>query len=402
MPDLQFDPQSIYPGNIKKYDGRLTPPMMKFNDRGMIFVTWYQVRDDDSVYDVGFGQSDELLGHNSGIRYNKIEHLGVSLMNETDVNVNEEVPGVLDISQEGSILIFPNTITPNPDKDYFMIEHMEMRAVFRITGVDYDHMRVDGYRKCDYILEGTDAEIVAQLEKQTVETFEMNYPDFGTDLSPIVRKDHLDHIRKLEYMVNDMIHLYLSIFYNERHECLLWYDMNTNKSVYDECLQHFVSTNSLLSIPNSNHITYFEHKLEEPTFSFLYNRSMWRWIERDSPKSFLERFRYTISSAERYIDSSFHSWGHLSFSVLWPCSNNTVAANGSYLDERMIRVLSGIEKPRSSYEQVMYLYVSGKLTSPEQIPLTLYQELVDGINEFHLFAYTPIIIYIIRKAVKFR
>lgn len=402
MPELQFDPQSLYQGNIKKYEEKLTNPMMKFNDRGIMFVTWYQVNDDHSIYDVGFGQSDELLGKNSGIRYNKIEHLAVSMMNETDVNVTEEVQGVLDISQEGSVLIYPNTIIPNPDKDYFIIEHLRMKAVFRITGVDYDHMRVDGYRKCDYILEATDDEILKQLENQTIETYVMQYQDFGTSQSPIIRKDHAEYISKMNYVYNDMVHMYMSIFYNERHECLAWYDIERNKSIYDECLQNFVSTHSLLSIPESNHITIFEKKLNDPRFNYIYNKSMWRWIERDCPQQMVDKFKYNITSSERYIDSSFHDWGHQSFMVLWPIEGNRIDGDGSYIDDRMFKIITGEMKPKSSYELVFQLFVTGQLKSLEQIPLNIYQELMDGCNEFSLFVYTPIIMYIIRMALQMR
>lgn len=403
MPNLQFDSNSLYQGNIRKYEEKLTNPMMKFNDRGMMFVTWYQVRDDDSVYDSGFGQTDELLGRNSGIRYNKIEHLGISLMNETDVNVQEEIAGVMDITQEGSLLIYPNTIVPNPDKDYFVIEHLRMRAVFRCTGVDYDHMRVDGYYKCDYILEGTDGEILSQLENQTLETFVMKYDDFGTSSSPIIRKDHYEYMNKMNFVYNDMVQMYMSIFYNERHECLVWYDIDRNKSIYDECIQHFISTHSLLSIPESNHLVIFEQKLNDPKFNYIYNKSIWRWIERHCPQELMQKFRYTISSAERYIDSSFHDWGHQSFCVLWPVENNNVIyADGTMLTDRMFRILNGDIPPQTSYEKVLFLFVTGQLTSIEQIPLNIYQELLDGCNEYGLFVYTPIIMYIIQTALKFR
>lgn len=405
MPVLSFDPQSLYQGNIKKYEKRLTNPMMKFNDRGLIFVTWYQVRDDSSVYDAGFGQSDELLGSRSGIRYNKIEHLGVSLMNETDVNVNEEVQGVLDISQEGSVLIFPNTIIPNPDKDYFIIEHLQMRGVFRVTGVDYDHMRVDGYRKCDYILEGTDTEILEQLEKQTVETFIMKYEDFGTDVSPIIRKDHAEYIKKLEFMYEDMVSMYLDTFYNDRHECLMWKNPVTKHWIYDECLQWFVSKNSLLSIPNSASFTIFDRKLEDEKFNSYYNRSMWRWVERDAPQEHLTVFPYIIRNSGGYRDSSFYEWGHLDIDILWPYNQVNSAGNvtsGCYIDPHMYQVLTGVQPPLSSYEKVFFLFVNGQLKQSEQIPLTLYQELLDGCDSQQLFVYTPIILYIMRLAMKFR
>lgn len=402
MATLQFDSQSVYNGNIKKYEEKLITPMMKFTDRGMLFVTWYQVRDTDSVYDSGFGQSDELLGKDSGIRYNKIEHLGVSLMNETDVNVTEEVPGILDINQEGSILVFPNTIVPNPNTDYFIIEHLQMRGVFRITGVDYDHMRVDGYRKCDYILEGTDTEIIDQLEKQTVETYVMQYEDFGTDVSPIIRKDHAEYLKQLEFMYSDIVDLYQTTFYDERHECLMWHNDDTSHNVFDECLQHFISTHSLLSIPNSCNLMIFDQKLEDPHFNSYYNKSIWRWIERDAPLSLLQKFPYIIENSGRYHTSSFYDWGSLYTDILWPTNEGGLIGDGVYIDEHMYQILLGNKKPLSSYEKIMQLFVSGQLKNAEQIPLTTYQELLDGCNNFHLFVYTPIVLYIIRMAMKMR
>lgn len=324
-------------------------------------------------------------------------------MNETDVNVTEDVPGVFDISHDGAILIFPNTIVPNPDKDYFMIEHLKMRAIFRITGVDYDHMRVDGFRKCDYTLEATDQEYLDHLNKMTIETYVMKYEDFGTDQSPIIRKDHFEYIKKLEFVYKDIVDMYMAIFYNERHECLLWYDRDRNQSIYDECLQHFVSRHSLLSIPTSNRIVIFDQKLEDPMFNYLYTKSLWRWIERDAPQNQLEKFRYSISSAERYRDSSFYDWGHQSFSVRWPIpAGVSEGYDGTYFDDRTYNIMDGTATPKSSYEQVLQLFVTGKLKSPEQIPLDVYQELLDGCNEYHLYMYTPIILYIMKTAMKFR
>ena len=402
MPILQMDPQSIYQGNIKKYEEKLTNPMMKFNERGMIFVTWYQICDRDSTYDSGFGQTDELLGKNSGSRYNKIEHLGVALMNETDVNVTEEVPGVLDITQEGSLLIFPNTIVPNPDRDYFVIEHLQMRGVFRCTGVDYDHMRVDGYRKCDYILEGTDTEILDQLERQVVETYVMQYSDFGTSVSPIIRKDHADYIKRLDFMYADMVELYMSTFYDERHECLLYYNPDQDMYYYDECLQHFINRHALLSIPNSDSLVVFDTKLEDPKFNQYYNWSVWRWIERDAPQKLLQKFPYTVSNSGRYKDSSFYHWGSSHTNVIWPIHDPGLSFQGTYFDGHMYNVLEGNTKPLSSYEEVLKHFVDGTLRQAEQIPLNTYQEMLDGCGTYELFAYTPMILYIIRLVEKFR
>lgn len=402
MPNMVFDSQSIYQGNVQKYEEKLTNPMMKFNDKGMILVTWWQINDDKSVYDEGLGQSDELLGPNSGRRYNKVKHLGVCLMNETDVNVEEEIPGVFDITHEGSLQVFPKTIVPNPDTDFFVIEHLQMRAIFRCTGVDYDHMRVNGYYKCEYKLENTDMETLADLENQTVATFVMKHDDFGTDVSPIIREDHYEYMQKLEYVYNDMVGLYMSMFYNRRHDCLLWYNINVNKSMFDECLQHFISSHSLLSIKNSNQIVMLERKLDDPRFDMLYNRSMWRWIERDAPSNLVEKFGYNVSGVHGYIDSSFHDWGEQSFYCIWPAIGNNVSNKGTYFDNRMHSILDGGLKPQSSYEKVLRLFVSGELKSVEQIPLDLYQDLLDGGNDFHLFVYTPIIMYIIRKAMLFR
>ena len=79
-----------------------------------VLVTYYHIDNTTSTANPGDGTIDKLLGDDSPIRYNKIENFPVVGLREI-LPTKDEIDGnLMDMSFDGEVIIFPNTIDPTP------------------------------------------------------------------------------------------------------------------------------------------------------------------------------------------------------------------------------------------------------------------------------------------------
>lgn len=399
MATLQFNQEALLDNNIFKYENRLHSQLNKFSaENTMILCTYFNIDKDKTTTDRGLLDIDEVFGKRSPLRFNKIENMplfGFSQANpeNSDENIME------DIVVNGECTIIPSTIVPLQN-DCFIIKHLKMNALFQVTSVTYDSMKQDGFYKITYRLMETSQEAIDFMEKQTVENYKCDLDAVGTTVNPIIQKDDFVYKEKLVKMIDDMIECYKSLYYNERHNCFLY--NYKDYRLFDLCGNMFISKHSLMNHENGTNVIMLHDKINEPKKELLYNRSIYKWIERDANIDTLHEFKYQLASSQAYIDSSFYKWSEADIMVMIPMSvnfkiNNTISS----FNQNQIKLYDNKEYGNSDYDMIISKFINGKLSSHKDIPLTLGDSLFDLFDDKDTFLLTPIIIYIIRKILKF-
>lgn len=396
---LIFNEESLLNGNIFKYEQRLKSHVSKYIENGAILTTYYHLADDAVTVDRGFRDIEQLFGRQSPLRFNRI--LNFPLYGFGQANpANTDEAQLEDFNVEGECQVMMATIVPSQN-DFFTVNHLKMIAVFQVVEVTYDSMKAEGYYKLRYRLISNSQETMENLDRQTVGHYRCQLEALGTDANPIVTEDDAVRRSQLMKLIGNLIEDYRATFYNERHNCFLltgtgdhyhrWFDM---------CANEFIAKHSLMNLPNSPNVLSLHHKLNDRLATARYRRSIYRWLEDDAPLSGLEAFELSTLPAGNYIDSSFHRWRDDDIEVLVPLEGDRSACSffnaeqlSYYRDEG--KVVAG-----NAFDQLMKLFIRGQLTSIQQLPLSLGDDLRYGSDDRFTFLTTPVVIYLIRRTMR--
>ena len=225
-----FDEQTFLDQNLFKFESRLKSSTSRFIAEGAVLTTYFNLAENRTTVDRGLQTIDQLFGKNSPLRFNKVKNFPLysfAQMNPT----NDDSAQVEDIGADGECVLLPCTVVPHQN-DFFILNHLKMKALFRVTEVQFDSMKVNGYYKIKYHLYSNSDETIAQLEKQTVNTYNTDLNAIGTEVNPIIKEDDFVLRSKIRQLVVKMIESYKALFYNSRHNCfLLGYLLEKNRAV---------------------------------------------------------------------------------------------------------------------------------------------------------------------------
>ena len=399
---LIFDETSLINGNIFKYEQRLHSHVNKYIEGGAILTTYFSQRENSTTVDRGLQDIDQLFGDKSPLRFNKIKNFPLYGFGQANPN-NTDEQQIEDITVEGDCVVLPSTITPKP-YDFFIINHLKMNAIFEVTAVENDSMKVEGYYKIHYRLHSTSDETNQNLDKQTVEKYDTDLNAIGSNLNPIIQEDEFLLRGKVEKMVNKMIESYIAMYYNERHNCFIYHDPKTGLDIFDMCANQFMYKYSLVNIPNSNKMIILNSKLCDIQFQLFYNNSIFNWLELGAPARLLQKFYYQYNISGSYITSSFYLWGETDVQIIQPLSPNQTGIMNqdySYFNEKQLEAfLNPNEEPKNIFDQLIWKYIH-KADSFNVKDISLYTAdmLLNSIDIYEVYLYTPILIYIIREAL---
>lgn len=399
MQTLQFNEESLYTGNINKYTARLASPLSRFVENGAILTTYYNVNMDRSTFDRGIQDIDNLFGKHAPLRYDRIINFPLYGFDQANPT-NSDEKQMEDINVEGNAVILPSTLVPH-ENDMFIVNHLQMRGIFQVKEVIYDSMKVEGYYQIRYELKSTSDETFKNIENQTINRYKFKPDAVGTTLNPIINEDDYVKRNEIESMVNTMIDSYTSLFYNKRHNCFLYEDNQTGTRWFDFCGNHFMAKHSLMNKPNNTNVIMLHHKLIDTRFNYYYERSVYKWIERDAPKRFMNKFKFRFVDGIAYIDSSFYNWYEDDIMIALPVHPicDTQICYNFFNDKQLSLFDCPCEESMNEYETIIQKFINGTLFSINDISLYTADALMSSIYNPHQYFYTPIIIYIIRKVL---
>ena len=392
-----YDQKTLADGNVFKFEQQLKTQLNRYIDNGALLVDYFSQDENSSTVDRGLKSIDELFGKNSPLRFNIIHDFPVYGFGSANPE-NSDEQQIEDINVNGEIVILPSTIVPKP-MDFFIIRHLKMTAIFEITNVAFDSMKVDGFYKVSYRLHSTSQEVIDKVMKQVINTYHTDLNMVCATPNPIIKEDDFVLRGKIQNMTNKMINAYRSLFYNNRHNCFIF---DNGVKYFDVCANEFISKYSLMNIPNDYNVIVLNDKLGNTDLPLMYNKSIYSWIELGAPDRLLQKFPYIERNSDVYPYSSFAKWSEL-IQIIVPLSiqeKSYTEIKTLFDDETFSALINNDNMPYNEYEQLLWKYIHRTDLKLEDIPLTIADTLINSIDRWEVFFYTPIIIYIIREILK--
>lgn len=399
MSQLVFDEATLMNGNIFKFEERLKSHVNKYIEGGAILTTYFHQDENASTVDRGLQDIEELFGKNSPLRFNQIRNCPLYAFSQANPE-NSDEQQIEDIAVEGECIILPSTIVPKP-YDCFIVNHLKMKALFQVTNVQYDSMKVEGYYKIRYRLHSTNEETIQQLMRHVIGKYEMELNAIGTNLNPVIQEDEYAYRVKVLKMVDKMIESYKALFYNEKHNCFLYHDNQTGLDWFDLCGNEFIAKHGLLNSGNATDVIILHNKIRDIQLPLFYNNSVYNWLELGAPERLLQKFFFILNDAEGYNESSFVLWGDGDIQVMQPITVNQAGINWqnhSIFDaEQLSAFINKDLQPVNEMEKLIWLFIhNGSTLRVQDISLYLADALLSSVKNIDTYLYTPIILYIIQ------
>ena len=424
MSGLVYDEQALIDQSVYKYDEFLHSRINKYTGAGRITVTYFNINDQFTTDSLGLNTHYQILGPDSPLRYDKIEKfpmLGMSPLQTEEKQAS--TTNVRDLSTSGEAFIIPGTIMPK-ENDFFIVNHLKMNHLLRVTQVSQDSFNTDGSYKINYDLFSTNPNDLEMLNHQTVKEYVVDFKTVGgTDLTPVIGKEDYNHRSRLIKMVDDMVENYVARFYDHTHNCFILH-LN-GRSLFDPCGNMFMAKHGIMINDRKNgNIVLKENKINDPRLDMFYQKSVYKWIERDAPLRYLESFKFRSLKGWDYPDSSFAMYG-TDVDVIIPVDawcesdycmklfpDDLVMILDEDIDTRACKVADckccnkkatcprHYKCQRYDYVSIIHDYIHGYLTSIDKLSLYTGDQLFDNANREEIFLWSPIIIYIIKQVLK--
>lgn len=426
MGNLIFDERSTIDGQVYKYDKVMHSRITKYTGDGRTTVTYFSINDDRTTDSFGLNDIYQTLGKDSPLRFNRIDDfplLAFSPLQPQDTQASTTT--VRNYALNGEAYVIPGTVQPK-ENDFFVVKQINMNHLFRVSAVGQDGLNTDGSYKISYELFSTNPTEIEWVYKQTVAEFKTDLQTIGgNDLTPVLGKQEYELRSRLIQMVNDMVDNYVARFYDKRHNCLIC--RVNGEAIFDPCGNMFMAKHGILINDNAyGNLVLNEDKLRLHDIKFLYEKSPYKWIERDAPIRYLDTFKYHMMDSYNFVNSSFPQYGDNDIQVMIPndpwCDTPTCE---NYFSNDIMNILAGdydcqctrkceckccdikesccrhYKCQRYTYVQLIHDFIHGRLTSIKDLSLYTGDQLFDnGIAASReIYLYTPIVIYIIKKVL---
>lgn len=409
MAGLIFDEKSLVDSQIHKYKENLRSRINIYTGDGRTHVTYYNINDEHTTTSLGTETNYGVLSKDSPIRYNRIKDmilLNFSPLTPEDGTVSNTT--VRDYNLNGTFFVPPGTIQPK-EYDMFTINHIDMNHIFRVDRVTQDGLTTDGSYKVEYSLFDSHPEMFEHLERQTVKEYILDRQTIGgDDLTPVITTDDYTLRSRLMAMIDDMVENYSSRFYNHTHNCFI---LNLNgRALFDPCANAFMAKHGTIIRDNATrNVVLNENKLNIKKLNEYYQMSIFKWIERDAPVKDLTRFKYMIHDASYYPDSSFYRYGE-DLEIIIPIPDWGNPENNHdvlyYFPQEVYDILNqnkaSFKESKHDYVSIIYDFIHGKLTELKHLSLYTGDQLFDNSLHEKIYLWTPIILYILQRVLKFK
>lgn len=420
MSGLVYDENTLINNQMYKYDQFLHSRINKYTGDGRTLVTYFNINDANTTTSLGMDTNYKVLGDNSPLRFDMIEKMVLIAFSPlTPEDTQASQTSVRNYLLNGEAYIIPNTIMPK-ENDFFIIDNINMNHIMRVTQVVQDGLNTDGSYKIMYSLFSTNPMEIEYAYRQSVGHYVMDLQTIGgEDLTPVIGKEDYTHRDRLIRMVNDMIENYVARYYDQTHNCFVC--RQNGEAIFDLCANVFMTKHGTMMNDNSNNnIVLNPNKLRDPRIDILYQKSPYKWIERDAPLRYLEAFKYHLMPGYSYPDSSFARYGsdiqvmipddpwcksercHQFFpdTVLEVFQNETdirqcnacdcIACEKRYVCPRHYLC------QRFDYVSLIHGFIHGTLTNIHQLSVYIGDQLFENATAKEIYLWTPIVIHIIK------
>lgn len=382
--------------NIFDFEDRLNSPVVRLLDQTPTFVTYYHINMDETTSDEGFHDAESVIGNRSPMRFQKVEKFPIYGLDQIVLQLQDTEAG-LDTSYEGEATILPNTIKPLPN-DFFIISYLHDDYIFRVIEINFDTIRADNFYKIRFVIEYNDSEKLKQLNDLVHDKYTCVLENIGSENKCILQQDYKEKIDQIDTMYSDMVSLYLSLFYNEKHNVLLG-ELSDGRTLYDPYMSEFINIHGLLNKKSSLTTIILENQIVDSRFKLKYERSLWRMVERRDVKQMKPCF-YIMYKGTSKKESTFYRWKDSSIMIL--------DIPPELIPEQSERIFSDIfvETVRcngpvtTEYASLFKKFIRNEDISIYDIPLNMNEELMTLDANLEMFFMTPVLLYIIKHTIQ--
>lgn len=391
---LIINEQQMIEKNIFKYEERLNSKFSRFMEKTPNFVTYYHINNHETTVDNGFQDVETIIGARSPIKYQEIKNFPIYGLESIIIQLEDTDHG-LDGNYEGEATILPNTIKPL-ENDFFIINHLKSSDfyMFRIIDVDYDNIKTNNYYKIGFRLEYIDENKTINLKNQVNQIFECVLENIGTENKCIIEEEYFTQLSKIDKIYREISHLYLTLYYNEKYNCIVGTMPCCNK-FYDPYMTIFINSNQLFNQSNDLDTLILNVEGDDSERKLKYEKSFYRFIEKRNIKN-ISNFYYKTKSAMNYSNSIFARYYDKSVQMIDIADmvdfDTSYILNDEFIENTRNHIFSDI----ISTNLIQRFILNDKI-SIYDINDELYEEIINKSSGTELFFFVPIILYIIKS-----
>lgn len=320
--------------NIAMAETRLNSQYTKFLEQHPTFTTYYHIDTRRSTTEKGLKDVEGLIDSRSPIRYNRIHEFPLYGIEQIQLDLSEEEEG-FNTNYEGTAVILPNTIHPLQD-DYFSIDYLGKRALFRVIDIKYDTIKSNGYYNISFMLKAVDDPTqIDGLDKLVVEDYDCIFENIGTADNCLITTRSLKTIKKCKNIFYRLRDIYMSKYYNKKYNALLFM-VSSDNIIYDYSIANFINRSQL----------FFDKKTTDTIYLY----------EEDRQTNNVE---YDDSIYSRVVNKDFDDWENLL--AYFNIETSFMMCEGSIFDyhrDLRIKYMQFFDYPIGPFNNSYYRYIS--------------------------------------------
>lgn len=365
-------------------------PYSRFINGVPTFVTYYAINGIETTLDEGFRDTEDLIGDDSSIRYNKIEKFPIWGIENLTIDITDEEYGP-DIEVNGEGIILPNTITPCPD-DYLIINYLGKDYLFRVTNFDSDTIKSSHYYKIQFEFKQIND---GNIDNQVKDIFVSIYENIGTDYKVIISLDSNSRLEVIERKDSLLREMYMDLFFSKKTNSVILPSYMRYTNIYDNFLVHFIYESSIFQDDREIFPYYFE-SIEDVDKS-IFNRTIYGAILFKSKKNLGRYSHVNITSPHNKLPvlTGFREQYNFINFYSTPLEICTEYISGIFIDNILNNTL--YDDDSHKLENIIIKYLNDT-----DIPLYDFENL--DINDFYnnskdTFLYVPLVLYVIKTEI---
>ena len=303
-----LDVQKHISDQYEKFKVRRTSQFLRFLDKNVDFVTYYNINKRLSTGELGNHNIDSYIGKDSPIRYNKISNLpvygiaSIQEMNEFD----HDSGGFTGDGYNGDLIMLPNILEPT-EGDCFIIDYFNKNVFFVIDEVSQIVLKAQPHYHVKFHI-GI-PEYIYQLEAQTIEKYYAIFDNIGTQDKVIVSDTDYSLAAEYKSIYKDIHDYYISKFFNFRETLFMIKNrsypcLTEDEDFVDRYLIKFMIDNRIIIFDNllKTTLTIDNNSIFNSNNIYLeYRKSLYHAIETRNINTFLPSIYMSIIQ----IDSPF-------------------------------------------------------------------------------------------------
>lgn len=369
-----------------------------------IFIVYYKQNILETTTDIGFGNVQTMIGKDSPITFNRINHLPLYGVDTAIFDLNyDDISGISGSSESQGILL-PNTIEPIAN-DYFTVEYMDNKYLYKITDIDTeDHIKSNNYYKISFKYDGPfDERILNQVSSK----YTCLYDNIGTEDVTILKDDVLELCKKCDDKLDILKDKYLNVFLlDATNNVVLPIDKNARRFLYDPYLIEFIDRNNIFKKDRSFKSLVMKNNIDlDDDFEAEYLDSIYKRLEDKLLEDFSVSIRHVpINGYDSYYAICGDDYYMPKLQQIYDVGTNDIMFTKSYgtlvtYNLLITELLDGATHPIFILGKFIKDYLTNTVNNEDILNSFIDMRITPIKKDLDNFIYYPILFFIIKSTI---